>query len=65
MEAIATELSVTIEPGSDPISGRVRLADGSADRFEGYVQLIAAIERIRRQNPTSAEPARRRSGSAP
>ena len=65
MEAIATELSVTIEPGSDPISGRVRLADGSADRFEGYVQLIAAIERIRRQNPGSAEPARRRSGSAP
>jgi len=45
METKQANLGLTIEPGSEPISGQVRLPDGSTTAFEGYVQLIAAIER--------------------
>jgi len=41
-----TLLGVRIEPGSEPISGQVSLPDGSTQVFEGYVQLIAAVERV-------------------
>ena len=38
---------MTIETGSDPIAGRLALPDGSSTPFEGYVELIAALERLR------------------
>lgn len=37
-------LGVSIKPGSEPIAGKVRFPDGSTTPFEGYVQLIAAVE---------------------
>ena len=40
-----TRLGVSIKPGSEPIAGQIRLPDGSTTPFEGYVQLIAAVER--------------------
>lgn len=46
------ELTVTIETGSDPIAGRLALPDGSSTPFEGYVELIAALERLRESAPT-------------
>ena len=42
----STRLGIIIKPGSEPIAGQVRLPDGSTLAFEGYVQLIAAVERV-------------------
>lgn len=42
-----TELTLAIEPRSDPIAGRIRFPDGSVTPFEGYLQLVAAVERAR------------------
>lgn len=47
MEDEQAELTVTIESGSDPIAGRLALPNGSSTPFEGYVELIAALERLR------------------
>jgi hypothetical protein len=58
-------LTLIIEPGSEPISGRLRLPDETETRFEGYVQLIAALEELRGgpaaagATPPGAEAARR------
>jgi hypothetical protein len=41
------EFSLSIDPGSDPIAGRIGRAGGSQTRFEGYVQLVAALEDLR------------------
>jgi hypothetical protein len=43
-----SDLGVSFEPGSEPIAGEVRLADGSTTTFRGYVQLIAAVEQAHR-----------------
>ena len=40
-----TRLGISIMPSSDPIAGQVELPDGTTTPFEGYVQLIAAVER--------------------
>jgi len=52
MEGEQAQLTVTIEAGSDPIAGRLALADGSSAHFEGYMELIAALERLRGGAPT-------------
>lgn len=46
MEASA-EVGLTIERGSDPIAGSLELPGGLTVRFEGYVQLVAALEGVR------------------
>ncbi|HSI79949.1 MAG TPA: hypothetical protein VK919_04790 [Solirubrobacterales bacterium] len=51
MEATADEVRLTIERGSNPISGRLDLPDGRRLAFEGYVQLVAALEAIREPPP--------------
>jgi len=53
MEGEHAQLTVTIEAGSDPIAGRLALADGSSTHFEGYMELVAALERLRAGAPTS------------
>lgn len=58
-----TRLGVSIRPGSDPIAGQVRLPDGTTTPFEGYVQLIAAVERA--HLGTAAGGYRPAPGSAP
>lgn len=51
MEVGAEEVRLTIERGTDPISGRLDLPDGRRLAFEGYVQLVAALEAIREPPP--------------
>jgi hypothetical protein len=45
MAADTAQLGISIEPGSEPIAGKIRQPDGTSAPFHGYVQLIAAIER--------------------
>jgi hypothetical protein len=52
VEVGADDLRLTIERGSDPIAGSLGLPDGRALRFEGYVQLVAALEDARKPSPT-------------
>lgn len=52
MDAGEARLTLTIVPGSDPIAGRIRLEDGAELSFCGYMQLAAALERIREGMPT-------------
>jgi hypothetical protein len=47
MEGEQAQLIVAIAAGSDPIAGRLTLPDGSSTSFEGYMELIAALERLR------------------
>jgi hypothetical protein len=49
-------LGVEFERNSDPIAGEVRHPDGSTTRFQGYVQLIAAVERAHRGATDGAAP---------
>ena len=51
MEARADELRLTIERGSDPIAGYIGLVEGPELRFEGYVQLVVVLERVRSAPP--------------
>ncbi|MGH2955740.1 MAG: hypothetical protein ACRDL6_01935 [Solirubrobacterales bacterium] len=59
MEREQAQLTVTIEAGSDPIAGHLALPDGESTPFEGYMELIAALERCsgksRRRDPTQEE----------
>jgi hypothetical protein len=43
---------VTIDPGSEPVSGTVQGPDETPAEFVGYIQLIAAFER--HHHPESA-----------
>jgi 2-methylisocitrate lyase-like PEP mutase family enzyme len=52
VEVGAEDLRLTIERGSDPIAGSLGLPDGRALRFEGYVQLVAALEDVRNPPPS-------------
>lgn len=45
VNAPRNDLGVEFERNSDPIAGEIRHPDGSTTRFQGYVQLIAALER--------------------
>jgi hypothetical protein len=46
MASAITQVTLRVEPGSEPISGQVLLPDGTETAFEGYVQLIAALEEL-------------------
>jgi len=47
MQPEGRELRLSIDPGSDPIAGRIGPPGGSETPFEGYVQLVAALEELR------------------
>ncbi len=50
MSSRQSDLGVAFEPGSEPIAGEIRLADGSTTTFRGYVQLIAAVDQAHRKS---------------
>jgi hypothetical protein len=41
------QLIIELDAGADPVRGSIGPADGSAEPFSGYVQLIAALEGYR------------------
>jgi len=51
MKLESRELRLSIEPGSDPIAGRIGPPGGSQTSFEGYMQLVAALEELREGRP--------------
>jgi hypothetical protein len=57
MSADESPIGITVEPSSEPIAGSIRLANGATERFEGYLQLIAALECARGAGPNPTTPA--------
>lgn len=43
----AAEMQLSIEIGSEPISGSVSMGDGAAHEFCGWIELVATIESAR------------------
>lgn len=43
----AAEMQLSIEIGSEPISGSVSMGDGAAREFSGWIELVATIESAR------------------
>ncbi len=54
------DVHLLLTPGSDPVRGRLEVDDGGVD-FEGYVELIAALQRVLTGDPP-ADPDRRKTG---
>jgi hypothetical protein len=50
-------IEVTVDPGSEPISGRVRRAGEPEREFHGWMGLASEIERARRGDAGESEPA--------
>jgi hypothetical protein len=46
------KLSLDLEPGVDPITGRLELADGSVRSFTGWLELTQALEAARQGDPS-------------
>ena len=42
-------LTLSLDPTSEPIAGSIRKPDGTAIAFSGYMELAAALERLREQ----------------
>jgi len=42
-----TRLIVEIEPGADPVQGRIGMVGGPSEAFSGWTDLASAIERYR------------------
>jgi hypothetical protein len=40
-------MQLSIEIGSDPISGSVSVGAGAPQQFRGWIELVAAIESVR------------------
>jgi hypothetical protein len=47
MSGRSTELHLTIQVDSDPITGSVNGSDGEPQLFCGWMELVAAIEAVR------------------
>jgi hypothetical protein len=50
----STQLLIELDAAADPVRGTIGPSDGTASPFSGYVQLIAAIERFRRDDVAGA-----------
>jgi hypothetical protein len=46
-------MQLSIEIGSEPISGSVRVDAGAPQEFSGWIELVAAIESARHQGATN------------
>ena len=46
---VRRELLLELDDHSEPISGTVRTADGSARPFVGYAELVSELEALRRR----------------
>jgi len=44
-----TRLVIEIEQGSEPPAGRIQRAGAERERFAGYLELITALEAVRRE----------------
>lgn len=52
----ASKLTLSIDPRSDPIAGSISFPDGSSTSFSGYMELAAALERLRaRPGPAESQ----------
>jgi hypothetical protein len=51
VELGSARLELSIELGSDPITGSVAPSAGEARRFSGWIELVAAIEAARASGP--------------
>ncbi|HEY1284575.1 MAG TPA: hypothetical protein VGF04_00665 [Solirubrobacterales bacterium] len=60
MQLEERELRLSIQPGSDPIAGRIGPPEGARTPFEGYVQLVAALEELRRGDDGAPDVERKR-----
>jgi hypothetical protein len=49
-------LALEIQPGSEPLEGKLRTPDGSERRFTGMLGLLAAIESASGGQTPSGEP---------
>lgn len=47
----AAEMQLSIDIGSEPISGSVSMGDGAAREFCGWIELVATIESARESDP--------------
>jgi hypothetical protein len=43
----AAEMQLSIDIGSEPISGSVSMGDGATQEFSGWIELVATIESAR------------------
>jgi hypothetical protein len=52
----SAEISLTLEPSSEPIAGSYRTGGGQSGRFRGLLELVGALERARSEglNPPAA-----------
>ena len=51
----AAEMQLSIDIGSEPISGSVSLGDGAAREFCGWIELVATIESARETSSVGDE----------
>ncbi len=47
MEGKTAHLNLAIDPGSEPISGSLSGPNQEPQRFNGWIELVAEIERVR------------------
>jgi hypothetical protein len=47
MTGRAAEMQLSIDIGSEPISGSVSMGDGASREFSGWIELVATIESAR------------------
>jgi hypothetical protein len=52
-EATPRRLSIELQRDSEPITGRIADPAGRSERFSGWLELIAALERARTGEPGS------------
>ncbi|HTX30233.1 MAG TPA: hypothetical protein VMD09_02555 [Solirubrobacteraceae bacterium] len=51
----AAEMQLSIDIGSEPITGSVSLGDGASHEFSGWIELVATIESARGTNSEGNE----------
>jgi hypothetical protein len=51
----AAEMQLSIEIGSEPISGSVSLSGGNSQEFCGWIELVETIESARHAGPSGDE----------
>ncbi len=57
----SAEISLTLEPSSEPIAGSYRTGSGQSGRFRGLLELVGALERARSEGVTPRAAGRTRS----
>jgi hypothetical protein len=63
MEEPFPTVTLSIDPTWEPIGGSILQPDGSVTDFRGYMELAAALQRVREQALTASRAPGARSGS--